>query len=87
MNNNEVRVTTWSPEPSEVIETRDEKEGPFYWTLLKHDRAGLYFRYPDIAKGHALNDIGKEYRDMLELLHVSCLTGQERSLLKIKKSK
>ena len=66
-------------------EVNDAPEGAFYWALHKHDKAGLYFRSPDMAKYHAYNELGEEYRDILYLIQVASMHGQERALLKPKK--
>ncbi len=62
-------------------------EGSFYWALLKYDKAGLYFRHPDMAKYHTYNELGEEYRELLELIQVASMHGQERAELKPKPEK
>lgn len=58
-----------------------------YWGLLKFDKNGLYFRYPDMAKVEAMNQLAQDYRDMLESFVIPSMNGHERSFLKKKEPK
>lgn len=75
------------PVSSSAMEVWDEAGGPLYWALLKHDKAGLYFRHPDMAKYHAMNELGSEYRELLEIFWISSMNGAERAEIKPKKKK